>query len=233
MTISDITTEIRLLCDTDSTNYTDANILRRFNAASETLVSKILTADGTWQFDDRNFTTTPVGTITLIEGQSQYAFADTFLDIEQVSIKDKGGIWKVLDPIDFKEFRDVAIEEYFAATGLPEAYDKTEDVVRLYPAPTASSVTLAAGMKVRFKRTSYQISSAEFSAGTIVPGIATPWHITLAKMVALPYCKSYKKDRVADLEKDILLETKDCLAWYSRRAKDERKIMTVKPIKFR
>ena len=233
MTIAEIAAEIRELCDASTTDYGDTSLLRRFNSAQETLVSKILKADGTWQFDDRNFTTIPVGVATLVNGQAQYAFSDIFLDIEQVSIKDTNSSWRVLEPVDPKNFRDISIEDYFNSTGLPEVYDKQGNTVTLYPAPSSSAVTLSGGLKVRFKRTAYQVSSAELSTGTLVPGIATPWHITLAKMTALPYCKSYKKDRVPELKSDIEVETKECLAWYARREKDSRKIMTTKPISFR
>jgi hypothetical protein len=52
-------------------------------------------------------------------------------------------------------------------------------------------------------------------------------------MAALPYCKTYKKDRVAQLERDIFEETKEMLKFYSSREKDKRKIMSMRRINFR
>ena len=56
MNIANINTEIRDLTDSNSTSLTDATLLRRVNTAYETVISWIITADGTWQFDDTNFT---------------------------------------------------------------------------------------------------------------------------------------------------------------------------------
>ena len=234
MTILDLNQEIRDLCDADTTSYPAATLLRRVNNALEILVGKIINADGTWQFDDTNYTTTPVGTGTLVSGQSSYSFADEFLDIETVKIKDVNGNWIILDPIDQSQ-DDEALEQRLSVsgvtiTGIPTHYEKNGDTVRLYPAPTATYVTLTNGLKVEFKRTADIFTAAQVTTGTKIPGIASPYHMLVAYMSAIPYCMSYKKDRVALYEKKAMELEKDMLDFYSSREKDKRKIMTMKQI---
>jgi len=52
-------------------------------------------------------------------------------------------------------------------------------------------------------------------------------------MAALPYCKSYKKDRVAQLQRDIEMETKELINHYGQRERDSRKVMTMESVSFR
>lgn len=225
MTLADIKTEVLLLCDTDSTNYTDADMLRRFNAAQESFGAAIIQAVGKRQFDDKNNTTLPIGTFDLTDGQAQYTITDDFLSVDQLSVLGTDGVWHVLQPIDPLEFNeDVSIEQKYKTAGLPSAYDQLEHTFILYPTPAAAFVVCGAatgGAKFRFRRTTYAVSSADWTAGTIVPGIATPWHITLAKMTALPYCKVYKQDRVASIMQDIATEMQDAKAFYSLRGNDQ------------
>lgn len=233
MTIADINTEARLLCDATTTSYTDANLLRRVNTALETLVAKIIMASGTWDYDDTNYTDLPVGKGTLVEGQSSYSFASNYLQIKNIKVLDKDGTsWRLLEPIDQSQ-ADYALEDDLITDGFPTAYDKVGDTINLYPAPTATSVTLANGIKIEFKRTASIFTSAEVTTGTKEPGIASPYHITVAKMAALPYCKSYKKDRVAQLERDIQVETEEMIKHYSQRERDSRKIITMAGINYR
>lgn len=226
MTISDLNAEIRSLCDADSNSYQAADLLRRVNNSLETLVALIINADGTWQFDDTNYTTNPVGTGTLVASQSAYTFADEFLDVETVKVKDAGGTWHIIQPIDQNQ-TDEPLENLLTPDGMPLYYDKNGDTIRLYPAPSSTAVTLTAGLKVEFKRTADLFTSGQVTTGTKVPGIASPYHQLIAYMAALPYCMSYKKDRVPLFEKKIQEMTADMIRFYSRREKDVRKIMTM------
>src|SRR5206468_3441721 len=128
-----------------------------------------------WQFDDDNYTTLPEGTTNLVSGQSDYSFAATFLDVDWVKVKDAGGNWQMLDPIDQSQV-DQALENYLITNGMPEMYDKVGDSVRLYPAPATASVTLTAGLKIGFKRTGSLFAATDT---TKVPGFASPYHVIL------------------------------------------------------
>ncbi len=231
MVFSDSTTklgiveEIDALCDTTSTSYPINDKTRRVNNALEQVIGWLINADGTWQFDDSNYTDLPIGTQTLVAAQSAYTFNDKFLQLEEVQIKDIDGNWRIIQPIDQKEFSDSnPLSEIYINDGLPEYYDKiSEDTIKLYPAPAATDCTLVNGLKIKFKRTAHLFVAGDTTA---VPGFASPYHIILAYMAALSYCMTYKKDRVALYEKKIMELKDELIKHYSRREKDKRGIMT-------
>lgn len=217
------------LCDANIDSYPLNDATRRINASLEELISEIINADGYFQYDDTNHTDNPVGTGTLVEAQESYSFAAEYLQIEQILVKDVNGNWVPVPPVDFSQFGDVAIEEAYTATGFPQAYDINGDTIRFYPAPTATSVTLASGLKIRFKRTADLFT---ISDTTQEPGLPSTHHVLLAYMGAIPYCQSYKKDRVAWLEKKVDDMKKTLLKHFAHRQKDQRKIMTMKKISY-
>jgi len=239
-TVTDIIQEARDLVDADSTSYPAATILRRLNAAYEKVVGWLINADGLWQFDDTNFTDFPIGTFTLVNSQERYSFNDKFLQLEEVSVKNQNGVFQILKTIDQKEYSTLTpLAEAFKTDGLPTHYDKvSDDTIDLFPAPdNGVSVTLAAGLKIKFKRTAQLYTSAEVTTGTKQPGFASTHHYILSYMIARPYALSYKKDRWAEINAIIgdttLIPTgmkAELLKDYGRRSKDERKIMTMKPI---
>ena len=231
-TNQDIVSEINSLCDSDATSYPIAAKTRRVNAGLEEIIAEIINADGTWQYDDTNHTDLPVGTGTLVEAQESYSFTSEYLQVEQVKIKDVNGNWFPIKPFDPRdiELSGISVEEYFSATGRPEVYDILGDTIRLYPAPTSTAVTLASGLKVHFKRTADLFTTTDTVQE---PGIPSPYHILLAYYASIPYCATYKKDRVAWLEKKWQEGVASIIKFYGRREKDRRKVMTMAPISFR
>lgn len=227
--------EIDGLCDTSPTSYPVVDKTRRINNALQRVIGWIIGADGVWQFDDSNYTNLPIGTADLVAGQQGYTFAQEFLDMLTVKVKDINGHWQIIKPLDQKE-TGIALEELALVNGFPQYYDKNADGLKLIPAPSASVVTLTAGLKVEFQRTGVAFTAADDDEES---GFASPYHVILAYMASVPYCMSYKKDRVAWLEKQIGDTVppsgmkRDIIQFYSRRSKDERKIATMKPIRFR
>lgn len=234
--------EIDRLCDSDDTAYPRLDKTSRINQAYEEVVGWLINADGVWQFDDTNYTALPIATYTLTEGQTAYSIADKFLQIEEVDILTVGGTYKKIIPVDHTQFglrkslvsgvrsgvsEGISIEEFFGITssntpkGMPTHYDKWEDSIKLYPAPAAASVTLAAGMKIYYKRTAQLFTAVSTTAAdSTEPGFASPWHKILAYMAALPYCAQFKKDRVPWLMQEIATMRFELIAHYGRRQKD-------------
>jgi hypothetical protein len=196
MKISDIVLEVRSMCDATSDSYSDATLLRRINQIYEEVVGKLIVQKGNWQFDDSNYTTFPIGVQTLVDNQRDYAFDTSHLVIERVEVKDAAGIWHLLNPIDASSL-GMPLEEYQKDKGLPVEYDKSGSSLILLPAPSSTACTLTSGLRVYFQRTASIFTSAEVSTGTKVPGFASPYHMIICYGAALPYCMSYKKDRVA------------------------------------
>lgn len=229
--------ELWSLVDADITAYPLNDAVRRINAAYEELIAMILNADGTWQYDDTNWTDSPVGTGTLVEGQESYSFASEYLEIEQIDIKDVNGVWRKIQPLDSSELGPESWEEYFGVDsssnplkGMPEYYDKLGDTIRLGPAPTSTSVTLSNGLKVHFKRTADLFT---ISDTTQSPGLPSTHHVLLAYMAAIPYAMAYKQDRVGWLEKKSDAMKKTLLQHFGNREKDRRKKFGTKFVSFR
>ena len=228
-TNQDLNTFVDDLCDSNDTSYPVAKKVLHANAALEELVAEAIVADGRWQFDDTNHTNLPVGTIDLTASQADYSFNEEFLTIEQVLILNEDGNYQNLLPIDPRDFKDIPVEEYFAATGTPTHYDLLGDTIILYPAPVAASVTLAAGLKVRFKRTIDLFTTSDTTQEPVIP---STHHAMVGYMMAIPYCMKYKPNRVPAFERKVAQMKKSFLDIYARRHYTESNAMTNAPISF-
>jgi hypothetical protein len=164
----------------------------------------------------------------MVASQSRYSFNDKFLQLVEVQVRDSAGNYQILPPIDQKEYSDVTpLSEAFETAGMPRYYDKvSDDTIDLLPAPTAADTTLASGLRIRFKRTADLYTSAQVTTGTKEPGFASPFHVILAYMAAIPYCANFKPDRVPLYEKRVDDMKKALLLHYGTRQKEQRKIMT-------
>src|SRR3990167_9899864 len=174
------------LVDADITSYPLAKVFRRFNMALEKLVCIAINTDGVFEYDDTNYTNLPVGTGTLVEGQESYSFSSEYLKVKRIKIADRNGNWQPVKQIDQSDldFSGVTIEEYFSPTGLPTHYDILGDSIRLYPAPTSASVTLAGGtsggIKIEFVRTAVLFTAVSTTAtDSTEPGLPSTSHLVL------------------------------------------------------
>lgn len=221
--------EIDSLCDTDINSYTANAKTRRVNAALIDLELKALMNDGTWQFDDANYTTQPSGVMSAIAGQGEYTFDSTLLFIERIEILLLDGItWQKLNPFDEMEIK-VSIQTQLQQNGTPWKYYKRGNKFGFNALPQANNMTLTNGIKVYFKRLGTLFNPTDT---LVTPGILSP-HILLAQKAALPYCQTYKPDRVPALLTTITAGEALHLQYYSNRAKDERGQMTMKRINSR
>ncbi len=234
--------EIDALCDSNDTSYPRVDKTRRVNNFFEELVSEIINADGTWQYDDTNHTDLPVGTGLLVEGQESYSFASEYLQIEAIEVLNKEGTrYRRLKAIDLNDLHGEGPDDYFGVDGsgnptkgYPEWYDISGDTIRLYPAPAAANVTLAAGLKIWFKRTGSLFTVAsDTSADTQEPGLPSTHHVLLAYMAAIPYCMSYKKDRVVMYQNKVNEMKGTLIKHYAHREKDRKKVIRPRKISFR
>ena len=238
--------EVHRLTDTTDTSYTRLDITARINQALELVCSWVMQSDGGWQWDDDNYTTNPTGKATLVSGQHEYTFADKLLDIIGVDILDTNGVYRQIKSFDASEVGD-SFDAYFfvkngePTDGWPDYYDKVGNSIYLSHNPTAANVTLANGLRVRFKRTASLFTAVSTTAAdTTVPGFASPFHVILSYMASIPYCMSYKPERVAKYQAFVgdtfprpTGMKKAILDFYGNREKDKRKRATMRGIKYR
>lgn len=161
------------------------------NFAYDNVIAEILRNEGTWLWDDFNETTSklPVATqnLTTTAGSevSSYALptgasnsgsgssdASSFLRLIKVQVKDAGGYYQNLLPIDEGAFSQ-PLETVFFNPGFPQYYDQVGTSLILYPAPKAASVTATNGLKVTFQRDKVDFVVAD---NTKQPGFPSIYH---------------------------------------------------------
>ena len=218
MNYQNICNEIDDICDSNDTSFPVATKLRRVNSALEEIVGNIIEVNGDFQFDDSNYTDLPEGKADLVNGQKDYSFAVTFLDILGVSVMDAQGKYQKLKPIDQRDM-EVDTSQFQSTNGMPVYYDKKGASVYLYPTPATGSVTLTEGLKVFFQRTAHLF---ELSDTTAVPGFTSTYHRILPLMASLSYNRKYHPDRVPSMLAEISELKTALISHYSKRSKDER-----------
>lgn len=217
--------DVDFLVDTDSNTYSVASKTRNFNIALDEITGVIIGCDGTWQWDDSNYTDYPIGTAPLVSGQTPYVFASEHLVVNEVEIKDTSGVWHRLKPIDlFPEYniRDkTSITSFMSTSGIPEYYDKQGASLFIYPAPNYSQ---ADSLKVFFQRKAEPFTVSDT---TKKPGFATHLHRVLSLCVAYDWAVIRNPTKLGWLlsEKNRYIQLiKD---FYSTRTKDESRRIKV------
>ena len=240
MTIANLQTLARYLCDADSTSLTDAQLLIFINKSYERITGKLITAtgNGPWPFGDSNYTAFPTYAMNLVNSQAEYQIDSltTPLTIMAVEILDENSNYYPIRPISLLDIRQsgYAQSEFNETDGRPQYYEKRENIIVLYPAPdNGVSVTLTNGLKVFFLRTADVYTAAQVTTGTKEPGFPSPWHDLLAYEAALLFCLNYKKDRVGFLMAERDKREKELMEFIGKRSQDDRPIMTMKGINHR
>ena len=128
------------------TNLLIKDFTRLANFAMDDYSSIVFSADGRWKFDDTTRSTNPTGYAQLTASQRNYQLDTTFLVINRVEVKIEGK-YRVLDPIDERDYKSVSLETHFETDGTPKYYDYDGVNIKLYPSPdftdTGTASTIA------------------------------------------------------------------------------------------
>src|ERR1039458_157078 len=130
----------------------------RINCAYDDFVKLAISADGTWQWDDSNYTDYPTATTPLVANQRDYTFAVSMMEIQKVAILNaQNGVWIVIKPIDLtSQMARPYIENNINNVGVPFFYDLSGNSIILQPRPNYSasidSGGFVGGLKVFYKR---------------------------------------------------------------------------------
>lgn len=171
-----IVEDIDFLCGTDATSYSLEDKARNVNRHYYKAVIDVLKSSGKWQFDDSNLTTLPTITTTLVAGQKDYQLPSNVLKIDAVEVLNSNGDAYTLTPIDTSEM-GTSITDFEETDGLPRFYDLVGDSVILYQAPSATDVTLTAGLILHIQR---EFDLFTPSDTTQEPGLPEPFHRILS-----------------------------------------------------
>lgn len=216
MNITDMKADIDFLCGSTSATYLLADKIRNINVAYQD-VARIIweSADG-WQYDDSNNATSPIVTKSLTEDSQSYSIPTTAQRVQGVEVKDDGGTWHKLKPVDIHDV-DVAMSEFHSSAGLPIYYDLAGQFINLYPKPTSASVTLTSGMQIYVDR---DVTEFGLGATTASPGFAKPFHRILSYAVALDFLRDDEEKQFYALQKNRLEE--GLKRFYSKRNKEHK-----------
>ena len=223
MTIADIVNRIYFLTKTTADDFSSADMLISINNAYDRVASLIIKVDGRWQWDDTNQTDLPIATTALVSGQSDYSLATSHLEITRVELKDQGGNWSFLNPIDQNDVK-IALNQ-FATSGTPIAYDKLGSSVFLYPIPNYSQ---DASLKLYFQRGPDKFDSSQVTAGTKQPGFSSLYHDLIPLWTAYDYWLVNDPSMTTRILNQITMLEDAIRDDYSSRSKDEQGI--IRPI---
>lgn len=196
------------------------------NRASDRVTMSLHDSDTRWQWDSHNRTDVPVATTDLVAGQLDYTLDVSMEKIEALEALDSTGAYYPLIPLDVEELRRKGITptEFFETNGLPQYYDKNGSSLRLYPQAEAGSVTLTAGLKIRFQRGIDHFLSTDT---TKKPGFTPTYHRLVSIWASRDYAIANKMfDKVKILDQEATTYTDMLEKSMSKRSKDERPRIT-------
>lgn len=222
----------------NSASYPIEDVTRNANAALDKVISKILGADGRWQFDSSNYTDLPIGATDIILGQQDYSFDNEYLVIKSIEISDAQGNWKRLTPIDNNDLSPgVAMSQLALVTGNPTHYDKMGESILLYTIPNYNRRLVQegeAGLRAYFQR---KIDYFTITDTIKEPGFAKQLHKYIALYCAWVYaCAHEMNDKAATLAKRLVFfegneelggnDPGEIKRFYSYREVDNRRRIT-------
>lgn len=208
--------DVDFWCDSDSTSYPTADKTRSINHWYHTVATWIWRASGTWEFDDSNKTDLPIAIATLVDGQQDYSIPTDALKILAIEVKDSGGNWARLQPLDKSQLGST-ITDFQNNDGLPNSYDVLGRTLLLYPAPASGSVTVSGGLKLHLARTVDNFTAADT---TKVPGFAEDYHRVLSMGGAYDFLIKRDMDKADRLMAEITKMRSDLTGFYGERHRD-------------
>lgn len=224
MIYNDTTNEQGILQDIDFTINTNVftfpikDKTRLVNQAMDFVTGIILGADGSWKWDDTNYSDLPIGLTSIVSGQEYYTFDDEHLFITSISVKDLQGNWKELKPTD--ETRDYIDDINITSQGVPNTYEKIGNSFKLEPKPNYSQ---SDSIKVNFQRNAQHFTILDT---TKEPGFAPHLHKIITFYVAFQWALA--KDPNSAPNWKVVLDdyTKRLKDHYTKRITDKRSTMS-------
>lgn len=224
--ISDNTTRLK--------QYTaDANI------TFDRFLSLAFSADGRWQFDDSNHGDYPEIEADLVSGQRDYTFltdeqGNVILDIYRVLVKDSSGVYVDVEPVDKQTEPERTTEFVDGKTysGTPTRYDKTANGILFDITPNYNwryANEGERGVKVLINR---EASYFSYDDTTKKPGVPGLFHEYFAVHPAMKEALRKERKTAQSLVSRVTQLEDDIIKHFSRRAKDERQIITNKKIMY-
>lgn len=205
--------------DTSDTNFPVARKTRFANRAYERVLSLILSADSSIQFDDRNHTSQAVGTFDITSGKRSYTIKTDeggyqILRVISVAIKDSAGTLQDVFAVDIRDPLAQTIRLQSGGTGVPTRYDFHGNTLTFDVEPNYTS---SGGGKIYFERMVPLFETTSENA----PGFDEQFHVLIPMWMA--YWEGFKRmktNKRRELRNDITALEQDLKEHYSTRDSD-------------
>ena len=197
----------------------DPDFTRFANMALDTVDALIKKSDAVWEWDDSNNTDLPIATSDLVANQEDYSVPVTHAKILRVRVKDQGGSWVTLEPVDRRQVSDSELND----SGTPSKYDKIGNSI--FPIPK-SSYSSTGGIEVQFQRGASYFTTSDT---TKTPGFAVQFHRLISLYAALDYTDRNSMDRQSIKIRERIKEMReDLMDYYATRDHDSNPSLRVR-----
>lgn len=218
MTLGDIATTARFYTNTDTSSYTDAQLLININIWYQKIVSIIFESQDDTDFDDARRTDYPIQTTPMVANQRDYAMAVTeaVLKIKRVDMTYDGSHWYRGTAKDSSEYgfgigfdqassTDTVFDQHFIQQA--PVYDVSYNSIFIAPMPTATDVANGGTIRVEWERNVIPFTTADYTSvltdSTVVPGFDAPFHPMLAAGAAFEYASARQLPQFAQLQQEL------------------------------
>lgn len=209
------------------------------NSALDRFMSLAIPASGKWQLDDSNYDNTnggyPIIYTNLVAGQRDYTFTtdesgNLILDIYKVAVLPSATdtLYQPIYPLDAQsdtEAYDLVANN--TTTGTPVRYDKTANGLFLDPIP---SYNAERGLKMYINR---EASYFTYTDTTKKPGVPGLFHSYFYLIPALDHARRKSLTSHDRILQEVLRLEQDIVAYFGKRDRDDRDVLTPEPICFK
>lgn len=221
---------VRRLTNTDVNTYPIDKLCADINSVYDDYVSIILSSDTRWTWDDANFSTFPIATTNLVNGQRDYQFTSQFLKILKVLVlnQNANGTFGELVEINLQDSMsnldawEMNVDDPASNLGIPDSFTLFGDSLRLQPRPNYNAT---GGIKVYFQR--YEAVFIPTDT-TKVPGFPQPFHRGLAFGAAHLFSLSHNLPQVDRIEQEDINCREALSEYFSERNKAERPVISMR-----
>lgn len=200
MILSEIDSKVTELTQANTTSYPNANRLINLNIWNQNVVTEILQAQDSSDFDDQNYTGYSILDSDLVANQRDYNFgiSDGVVEVKRVEVTYDGITSQRAVAIDSNTL-DISLEE--AYTDIDTRFSKTypaygwkNNSLFLYPKPTETTGKVFAEVS----RVAKDFELSDYTTGTATLGFDKNFHIIVPYGISKEYFLA--KKRFADAQ---------------------------------
>lgn len=219
--------------DVSGTTAKLTQLTAHVNLALDDFTKIAIDASGTWQWDDANHTKYPIIKTNIVSGQRDYSFttdeqSNYILEIYKVAILQSSSatLYQELTPVDTQS-DDIAWRFNDSSnTGIPYNYDKTANGILFGTVPNYNATN---GLLVYINREASYFTASDTTKVAGIPGI---FHRYLVLRPTEDYARRNNLANYAAIRAERMQMEADIKAYFGRREKDVRKIITSQGINF-